>query len=147
MSRLLDFVLYAWQTKMLLLFLITIRIIFMQDHIPIRPARSLLLGGQTSKWYLWDVVFHENNSIKFAFFNYIQWGGTFLQMTKKTITLLYSLSFCITAGHKFKPEESLKSLCSYYVKGKIHTEFYEYIRFHKKWNNLRIHYWGGGWFL
>ena len=36
---------------------------FMEDHIPIRPDRSLLLGRQTSKWSLWDVVFHENNSI------------------------------------------------------------------------------------
>ena len=36
----------------------------MEDHIPIRPDRSLLLGKQTSnsKWSLWDVVFHENNS-------------------------------------------------------------------------------------
>ena len=34
----------------------------MEDHIPIRPDRSLLLGRQTSKWALWDVVFHENNS-------------------------------------------------------------------------------------
>ena len=34
----------------------------MEDHIPIRPDRSLLLVRQTSKWSLWDVVFHENNS-------------------------------------------------------------------------------------
>ena len=34
----------------------------MEDHIPIRPDRSLLIGRQTSKWSLWDVVFHENNS-------------------------------------------------------------------------------------
>ena len=33
----------------------------MEDHIPIRPDRSLLLGRQTSKWSFWDVVFHENN--------------------------------------------------------------------------------------
>ena len=33
----------------------------MEDQIPIRPDRSLLLGRQTSKWSLWDVVFHENN--------------------------------------------------------------------------------------
>ena len=33
----------------------------MEDHIPIRPDRSLLIGRQTSKWSLWDVVFHENN--------------------------------------------------------------------------------------
>ena len=33
----------------------------MEDHIPIRPDRSLLLGRQTSKWSLCDVVFHENN--------------------------------------------------------------------------------------
>ena len=32
----------------------------MEDHIPIRPDRSLLLGRQTSKWSLWDVVVHEN---------------------------------------------------------------------------------------
>ena len=38
------------------------RVIFMEDHIPIRPDRSLL-GRQTFKWSLWDVVFHENNSI------------------------------------------------------------------------------------
>ena len=35
----------------------------MENHIPIRPD-SLLLGRQTSKWTLWDVVFHENNSVK-----------------------------------------------------------------------------------
>ena len=42
--------------------------IFMDDHIPISSDRSLL-GRQTSKWYLWDVVFHENNyqSSKFNF--------------------------------------------------------------------------------
>ena len=32
----------------------------MEDHIPIRPDRSLLLGRQTSKRSLWDVVVHEN---------------------------------------------------------------------------------------
>ena len=26
------------------------RVIFMEDHMPIRPDRSLLLGRQTSKW-------------------------------------------------------------------------------------------------
>ena len=35
----------------------------MEDHIPIRPDRSLVLGTQSSKVSLWDVVFHENNSI------------------------------------------------------------------------------------
>ena len=35
----------------------------MEDHIPIRPDRSLLLGRQTSKWSLWDVFIHESNSI------------------------------------------------------------------------------------
>ena len=34
----------------------------MEDHISTRPDRRLLLGRQTSKWSLWDVVFHENNS-------------------------------------------------------------------------------------
>ena len=34
----------------------------MEDHIPKGPDRSLLLGKHTSKWSLWDVVFHENNS-------------------------------------------------------------------------------------
>ena len=34
----------------------------MEDHIPLRPDRSLLLGRQTSKWSSWDLVFHENNS-------------------------------------------------------------------------------------
>ena len=33
----------------------------MEDHTPIRPDRSLLLGRKTSKWSLWDVVIHENN--------------------------------------------------------------------------------------
>ena len=40
-------------------------VILMEDHIPIRPDRSLLLGRQTSKLSLWDVVFHENNSLSF----------------------------------------------------------------------------------
>ena len=35
----------------------------MEDHIPMRLDRSLLFGRQTSKWSLWDVFFHENNSI------------------------------------------------------------------------------------
>ena len=38
------------------------RVIFIKDHIPERPDRSLLIGIQTSKWSLWDVVFHENDS-------------------------------------------------------------------------------------
>ena len=37
----------------------------MEDHIQIRSDRSLLLGRQTSKLSLWDVDFHENNSIVF----------------------------------------------------------------------------------
>ena len=37
------------------------RVIFMEDTIPIRPDRSVLLGRQSYKWTLWDVVFHENN--------------------------------------------------------------------------------------
>ena len=37
------------------------RVIFMEDHIPVRRDRCLLLSRQTSKWSLWDVVFHENN--------------------------------------------------------------------------------------
>ena len=36
----------------------------MEYLIPIRPDRSLLLGRQTSKWSLWEVVFHENNYFK-----------------------------------------------------------------------------------
>ena len=27
----------------------------MEDHIQIRPDRSLVVGRQTSKWSLWDV--------------------------------------------------------------------------------------------
>ena len=38
------------------------RVFFMEDHIPIRAERSLLIGRQNSKLSLWDVVFHENNS-------------------------------------------------------------------------------------
>ena len=34
----------------------------MEEHFPIRPDRSQLLGRQTFDWSLWDVVFHENNS-------------------------------------------------------------------------------------
>ena len=37
------------------------RVIFMEDCIPIRTDRSLLLGRLTPKWSLWDVVIHENN--------------------------------------------------------------------------------------
>ena len=33
--------------------------ISIEDHI---PNRSPLLVRQTSKWYLWEVVFQENNS-------------------------------------------------------------------------------------
>ena len=35
----------------------------MDDQIPIGLDKSLLLDRQTSKWSLWDVVFHENNSM------------------------------------------------------------------------------------
>ena len=42
----------------------------MEDHIPIRLDKSLLLGRQTSKWSLWNAVFHEKtlnkNSEKFS---------------------------------------------------------------------------------
>ena len=34
----------------------------MEDNFPERPDRSLLIGRQTTKWSLWDVVFHENDS-------------------------------------------------------------------------------------
>ena len=34
----------------------------MEEHIPIRPDRSLLLGRQASKWSLWDMVFHEKKT-------------------------------------------------------------------------------------
>ena len=42
-------------------------VIFMEDHIPVRSDRSLLLGRPKvdrllNKWPLWDVVFHEYNS-------------------------------------------------------------------------------------
>ena len=33
-----------------------------EDHILRTPDRSLILSRQTSKWSLWDVVFHENNT-------------------------------------------------------------------------------------
>ena len=38
------------------------RVIFMEDHIPIRLDRGLLFVRQTSKWTLLDVVFHKNYS-------------------------------------------------------------------------------------
>ena len=34
----------------------------MEDHIPIRPDRSLLIDRNTSEWSFWDVVIHENYS-------------------------------------------------------------------------------------
>ena len=39
--------------------IISFRVIFMKEHIPQRPDRSLLIGRQTSKW---DVVFHGNKN-------------------------------------------------------------------------------------
>ena len=33
----------------------------MEDHILERPDRSILIVRQTSKWSLWDVIFHEND--------------------------------------------------------------------------------------
>ena len=39
----------------------------MEDQIPKRPDRSLLIGRQTSKWSLWDVFFLENNSKRIYF--------------------------------------------------------------------------------
>ena len=49
------------------------RVIFMEEHIPIRPDRILLLGRQTSTWSLWDVVFHENNTKPLSTFIYTVW--------------------------------------------------------------------------
>ena len=43
----------------------SIRVIYIEDHISIRPDRSLLLGRHTSEWYLWDVIFHKNDSTFF----------------------------------------------------------------------------------
>ena len=34
----------------------------MENHIPERRDRCLI-GRQTYKWSLWDVVFHENDSM------------------------------------------------------------------------------------
>ena len=39
----------------------------MDYHIPERPDRSLLKGRQTTRWSLWDVVFHENDSTYYTF--------------------------------------------------------------------------------
>ena len=39
----------------------------MEEHIPIRPDRSLVFGRKTSKWSLWDVVFHENDSKEWVY--------------------------------------------------------------------------------
>ena len=33
----------------------SIRVIYIEDHISIRPDRSLLLAKQTSKWSLWSL--------------------------------------------------------------------------------------------
>ena len=46
------------------------RVIFMEDQIPLSSDGSLLFGRQTSKWSIWDVVFHENNSISYRAFMY-----------------------------------------------------------------------------
>ena len=35
-----------------------LRVIFMDDHIPIRPDRSLLFGRQTSKWFSMKITQH-----------------------------------------------------------------------------------------
>ena len=40
---------------------IKVRVISWKNTIPVSPDRILLLVRQTSKWSLWDVVFHENN--------------------------------------------------------------------------------------
>ena len=55
----------------------------MKDHIPIRPDRSLLLGRQTSKWSLWDVVFHENNTIYIRFINFLNIYRVFIKEGQK----------------------------------------------------------------
>ena len=45
-------------------FRLLLTVIFMEDHIPIRPDRSLLSGRQTSigPLWVWDVVLHEKTS-------------------------------------------------------------------------------------
>ena len=35
-----------------------LRVIFMDDHIPIRPDRSLLFGRQTSEWFSMKITQH-----------------------------------------------------------------------------------------
>ena len=64
----------------------------MEDPIPIKLDRSLLLGGQTSKWSLSDVVFQENNSnqkltwiLTMAQFNWL-----WLKLSVKTTRLFIS---------------------------------------------------------
>ena len=57
----------------------------MEDHIPMRPDRSLLLGRQISKWSLWDVIFHENQS-KVGLFTTSD-TGVACSVPKKTLTL------------------------------------------------------------
>ena len=44
----------------------------MDDQIPIKSERSLLLGRQISKWSAWEVVFHENNSVEMFYLNTIK---------------------------------------------------------------------------
>ena len=58
----------------------------MEDRIPIRLDRSLLLGRQTSKWSLSDVVFHENHSI--SIFNFIK---NLVSTTDLTLDLMIDL--------------------------------------------------------
>ena len=48
------------------------RVIFMEDLIRLRTDRSILIGKQSSKWSLLNVVFHENKTILFEFCIYSQ---------------------------------------------------------------------------
>ena len=64
-----------------------------------RPDASLLLGRQTSKWSLWDVVFHENNTIYIRLrFHFIKKKFQQEKLHSKTISLeLFSWK---TTSHK-----------------------------------------------
>ena len=74
-----------------------IRVIFMEDHIPIRPDRSLLIGRQTPKWSLRAMVFHENNSTCLYHLQLYSWFRLCKWFFTETSFAHYSLPFTSTS--------------------------------------------------
>ena len=84
----------------------------MEDHISIRPDRSLLLGRQTAKWSLLDEVFQENNSNQklTLILTMTQFNWLWLKLSVKTTGLFISSFFYPLCSSLIKAKCKIKEL-------------------------------------